>query len=220
MWISTYTRALQRQIERESHAVYPDPAVRAVKAVVRKGRENYVCLLNYQDALNASRLGGGDFVGLALAARWIAAARDGDMTGGDFPAWLPTLFNVSPQAQASAANLVDRRGECIHAGCPHYRVCFIEKAVRGSRRADLVIANHALVLTQAALDGARAARGQAGTARRLACAGSCSTRATICSTRRTMPSRPRSRARSPPRCVAGSEGRKAGAGVVVGSRPD
>ncbi len=160
VWISTYTRALQRQIERESHAVYPDPAERAVKAVVRKGRENYVCLLNYQDVLNASRLGGGDLIGLALAGRWIAASRDGDMTGGDFPAWLPTLFNVSPQAQASAANLVDRRGECIHAGCPHYRVCFIEKAVRGSRRADLVIANHALVLTQAALDGARAARGQ------------------------------------------------------------
>jgi ATP-dependent DNA helicase DinG len=160
VWISTYTRTLQRQIERESHAVYPDPAVRAVKAVVRKGRENYICLLNYQDVLNASRLGNGDFVGLALAGRWIAASRDGDMTGGDFPAWLPTLFSVSPQTQASAANLVDRRGECIHAGCPHYRVCFIEKAVRGSRRADLVIANHALVLTQAALDGARAARGQ------------------------------------------------------------
>ena len=162
VWISTYTRALQRQIESASHAVYPDPAVHAVKAVVRKGRENYVCLLNYQDALNASRLGGGDFIGLALAARWIAATRDGDMTGGDFPAWLPTLLNVSPPAQASAANLVDRRGECIHAGCPHYKVCFVEKSVRGSYRADLVIANHALVLTQAAIDGARARRGQAG----------------------------------------------------------
>src|SRR6202012_5311741 len=60
---------------------------------------------------------------------------------------------------ASAANLVDRRGECIHAGCVHYRACFVEKAVRASRRGDLVIANHALVLTQAAFDGARAARG-------------------------------------------------------------
>src|SRR3569623_1048412 len=49
VWFSTYTRALQRQIERESHAVFPDPAVRARKAVVRKGRENYLCLLNYQD---------------------------------------------------------------------------------------------------------------------------------------------------------------------------
>jgi ATP-dependent DNA helicase DinG len=44
VWISTYTRALQRQIERESRAVYPDPEVRARKAVVRKGRENYACL--------------------------------------------------------------------------------------------------------------------------------------------------------------------------------
>jgi ATP-dependent DNA helicase DinG len=159
VWVSTYTRALQRQIERESHAVFPDPKLRARKAVVRKGRENYLCLLNFQDAVNAAQLGNGDLIGLGLAARWARATRDGDMTGGDFPAWLPGLFAVGPAAQASAANLVDRRGECIHAGCQHYRTCFVEKAIRGSRRADLVIANHALVLTQAAFDGARAARG-------------------------------------------------------------
>ena len=159
VWVSTYTRALQRQIERESHAIYPDPKVRAKKAVVRKGRENYLCLLNFQEAVNAAQLGAGDLVGMGLAARWARFTRDGDMTGGDFPAWLPTLFSVGPAAQASPANLVDRRGECIHAGCQHYRTCFVEKAIRGSRRADIVIANHALVLTQAAFDGARAARG-------------------------------------------------------------
>ena len=148
VWVSTFTRALQRQIERESHALYPDPAVRALKAVVRKGRENYLCLLNLQDHVNAAMLGNGDLIGTALAARWARASRDGDMTGGDFPAWA-----------AEPANLVDRRGECVHAACPHYRVCFVEKAVRASRRADLVIANHALVLSQAAFDGARAARG-------------------------------------------------------------
>jgi ATP-dependent DNA helicase DinG len=159
VWVSTFTRALQRQIERESHSLFPDPAVRARKAVVRKGRENYLCLLNFQEAVQAAQLGNGDLIGLALAARWIRATRDGDMTGGDFPGWLPGLFAIGPSAQASASNLVDRRGECVHAACPHYRTCFIEKAVRGSRRADLVIANHALVLTQAAFDGARAARG-------------------------------------------------------------
>ncbi|MCC7267717.1 MAG: ATP-dependent DNA helicase, partial [Caulobacteraceae bacterium] len=159
VWVSTYTRALQRQIERESHSLFPDLKVRARKAVVRKGRENYLCLLNFQEQANTAQLGGADLIGLGLTARWARATRDGDMTGGDFPAWLPTLFAVSPAAQASAANLVDRRGECVHAGCPHYRACFIEKAVRASRRADLVIANHALVMTQAAFDGARAARG-------------------------------------------------------------
>lgn len=164
VWVSTYTRALQRQIERESRAIYPDEKTRAKKAVVRKGRENYLCLLNFQEQANAAQLGGTDLVGHALAARWARATRDGDMTGGDFPAWLPTLFAVSPAAQASPANLVDRRGECVHAGCQHYRACFVEKAIRGSRRADLVIANHALVMTQAAFDGARAARGSKGDA--------------------------------------------------------
>src|SRR6185503_18140072 len=118
-----------------------------------------LCLLNFQEAANAAMLGGGDLIGTALCARWIRATRDGDMTGGDFPAWLPGLFSIGATAQASPANLVDRRGECVHAACSHYRACFIEKAVRASRRADLVIANHALVLTQAAFDGARLARG-------------------------------------------------------------
>jgi len=159
VWVSTYTRALQRQVERQSHALFPDVKTREAKVVVRKGRENYLCLLNLQEMTNAAMLGNGDLVGVALAARWARASRDGDMTGGDFPAWLPGLFAVGPAAQAGAANLVDRRGECVHAGCAHYRTCFIEKAVRGSRKADIVIANHALVMTQAAFDGARAARG-------------------------------------------------------------
>ena len=160
VWVSTYTRALQRQIERESAALFPDPAVRMKKAVVRKGRENYLCLLNLQDLAQSALLGQGDLIGAGLTSRWLRATRDGDMTGGDFPAWLPSLFSIGGANQAGPNNLVDRRGECVHAGCAHYRVCFIEKAVRASRKADLVIANHALVLTQAAFDGARAARGQ------------------------------------------------------------
>ncbi|MFN3353480.1 MAG: ATP-dependent DNA helicase [Brevundimonas sp.] len=158
-WVSTYTRALQRQIDRESASLWPDPGVRRRKAVVRKGRENYVCLLNLQETVQAAQLGNGDLIGAALVARWALHTRDGDMTGGDFPGWLPGLFAVSPGQQATAANLVDRRGECVHAACPHYRTCFVEKTIRASRRADLVIANHALVMTQAAFDGARAARG-------------------------------------------------------------
>jgi ATP-dependent DNA helicase DinG len=158
-WVSTYTRALQRQIDRESAALWPDPAERKRKAVVRKGRENYLCLLNLQDMMQAAQLGNGDLIGMALASRWAMHSRDGDMTGGDYPGWLPGLFATAPSHQASAANLVDRRGECVHAACPHYRTCFVEKTIRASRRADLVVANHALVMTQAAFDGARSARG-------------------------------------------------------------
>ena len=67
------------------------------------------------------------------------------MVGGDMPGWLPTLFR-----RAGSTALTDRRGECVYAGCPHYRKCFIERSARASADADIVIANHALVMVNAA----------------------------------------------------------------------
>ena len=143
VWLSTYTKALQRQLDQESVRAYPDMATKRHKVVVRKGRENYLCLLNLEDAVQ------GGFANRAqvfaqLAARWAQYSRDGDMVGGDLPGWLPALFGRS-----SFSGLTDRRGECIHAACPHYRICFIERATRASAAADIVIANHALVMVHA-----------------------------------------------------------------------
>jgi ATP-dependent DNA helicase DinG len=144
VWVSTYTKALQRQLDREGIRLFPDAAERRKKVVIRKGRENYLCLLNLEDALQ------GGFAGRAailaqLVARWAGYSKDGDMVGGDLPGWLTSLFR-----RAGAAALTDRRGECVYAGCPHYRKCFIERAARASQDADLVIANHALVMVNAA----------------------------------------------------------------------
>ncbi len=145
VWVSTFTKALQRQLRRESRRAWPaERADGTQPVVVRKGRENYLCLLNLEDALQ------GGFSGRAailaqLVARWASYSQDGDMIGGDLPGWLGTLFR-----QRGVAALTDRRGECVYAGCPHYRKCFIEHATRASAQADLVIANHALVMVNAA----------------------------------------------------------------------
>ncbi len=160
VWVSTYTKNLQRQLEQETARFYPDPAERARRVVVRKGRENYLCLLNLQEWIaQAGQPRGRGAVLAGLLARWARASRDGDMVGGDFPAWLMPLFVTSrgqdgagPPPSPASLGLTDRRGECIYAACPHYRKCFIEHAQRKARRADLVIANHALVMIQAALD--------------------------------------------------------------------
>ncbi len=142
VWLSTYTRALQRQLDAEAARVVPQGG-ETRRVVVRKGRENYLCLLNLEDAVQ------GGFQNRAahfaqLVARWADYSRDGDMVGGDLPGWLPRLFG-----RTSFAGLTDRRGECIYAACPHYRICFIERATRASAQADLVIANHALVMINA-----------------------------------------------------------------------
>lgn len=148
VWVSTYTKALQRQLRHESRRAWPETrADGSQPVVVRKGRENYLCLLNLEDALQ------GGFAGRAailahLVARWAVHSRDGDMIGGDLPGWLGTLFR-----NRAITSLTDRRGECVYAGCPHYRKCFIERSVRASAQADLVIGNHALVMISAARGG-------------------------------------------------------------------
>ena len=148
VWISTYTRNLQRQVDGELDRLAPDPAVKRDRVVVRKGRENYVCLLNLAEAANAAAVRPGEAVPLGLVARWAEATRDGDMAGGDFPGWLADLLG-----RGRVLGLADRRGECVHSACPHYRKCFIERSIRRARRADLVVANHALVLAQATFAG-------------------------------------------------------------------
>lgn len=146
VWLSTYTKNLQRQLDRELDRLYPSPADKAAKVVVRKGRENYICLLNLDDASQSAAARPNDIIALGLVARWVQATRDGDIAGGDFPAWLIDLHG-----RGRTLGLTDQRGECIHAACPHYRKCFIERGLRRARRADMVIANHALVMIQAAI---------------------------------------------------------------------
>jgi len=151
-WISTYTRNLQSQIAGELDRLYPDPDEKRRCVVIRKGRENFLCLLNYEDAARAAVLRapgarGGDSR-LALVARWIVATESGDLVGGDFPGWLVELIG-----RGRINSLADRRGECVHSACPHFRRCFVEKNIRDARQARLVVANHALVMAQAALGG-------------------------------------------------------------------
>lgn len=151
VWISTYTRHLQRQIEAESRRVYADHSHAArARVVLRKGRENYLCLLNMEEAVNvaAQAPAAPAAIPLGLIARWARASADGDILGGDLPGWFVELFG-----RAYTAGLADRRGECIHGACPHYQTCFVEHSIRRARHADLVVANHALVMVQAAMHG-------------------------------------------------------------------
>jgi ATP-dependent DNA helicase DinG len=149
VWISTYTRNLQTQIAGELDRLYPDPELKQRRVVVRKGRENFLCLLNYEEAVGAALMRSGrSLAHLGLIARWIAASDAGDLVAGDFPGWLAELIGFG-----RVNWLADRRGECIHSACPHFRRCFVEKNIRKARQARIVVANHALVMAQAALGG-------------------------------------------------------------------
>ncbi len=145
VWVSTFTRNLQHQIDGELNRLHPEPTEKAERVVIRKGRENYLCLLNLEEAVRGLSVRPADAIAVGLLVRWAGKSRDGDMMGGDFPGWLPELMG-----RGRTLGLTDRRGECIYSACPHYRTCFIERGIRRARHARTVVANHALVMIQAA----------------------------------------------------------------------
>lgn len=148
VWISTYTKALQRQIDRELDRLYPDPAIKNRRVAVRKGRENYLCLLNLDEMTAGAALAKDirQMIAAGLMARWAERSRDGDLQGGDFPGWLASLIDFK-----YSTALADRRGECIFSACDHYHRCFVERSIRKANHAAIVVANHAVVMSQAAL---------------------------------------------------------------------
>ena len=155
VWVSTYTRNLQHQVEGEllarrrsaTAAATAGPSDRP-RVEIRKGRENYLCLLNFEEATRTLPIDPQHGAALGLMARWVAATRSGDLTGGDFPGWLVDLLGTG-----RTLGHADRRGECIYSACSHYQRCFIERSIRRARKADIVVANHALVMIQAAVGG-------------------------------------------------------------------
>lgn len=151
VWISTFTKNLQRQIENELDKLYPEKELKEAHVAIRKGRENYLCLLNLEDMSASAALAKNPYqaIGAGIMARWAVASKDGDISGREFPGWLPGLIGYQYSSM-----LADRRGECIFSACDHYQKCFVEKAIRKAKHAKLVIANHALVMINAALSQA------------------------------------------------------------------
>ncbi len=147
VWVSTFTRNLQRQVDAELDKLYDDPVAKSRKVVVRKGRENYLCLLNLEDVAQGHGIltNGLNATALGLMIRWAAVTDDGDLAGKDFPGWLMSVLGWN-----RVNGFADRRGECIYSACPHFNKCFVEKSIRKAKRADIVIANHALVMHQVA----------------------------------------------------------------------
>ncbi len=148
VWISTYTKNLQRQIDGELDRLYPHEQVKNAYVAIRKGRENYLCLLNFEDLAAGASLSHNPRHAIAagIMARWIAACKDGDLSGAQFSGWLGGLLGF-----ANSSGLADKRGECVFSSCDHYKRCFVERSIRKAKHARIIIANHALVMINAAM---------------------------------------------------------------------
>ena len=153
VWISTFTRHLQRQIDGELARAVSRPGASGGARVVRAQGAGELSLPAQPGGCGRRPLGGGFATGVGdpagIVARW-AAGDARRRHPGRRPAG---LVRRAVRPGAHLLGLADRRGECIHAACPHWRRCFVEHTIRRARSAELVVANHALVMAQAAWGG-------------------------------------------------------------------
>ena len=152
--VSTNTRNLQTQlIEKDLPAVQrmlealprhgasaADPPRRLRTALI-KGRANYLCLRRLAQMIDQTQydLQRHELRVFAGVICWAARTADGD---------LDTLTGGTGVDPAMSAQLSSRAEECAGHACSFYRRCFVHKARERALRADLVVANHALVFTE------------------------------------------------------------------------
>jgi ATP-dependent DNA helicase DinG len=148
--ISTYTKALQDQLGDKDVPMFqrlrPD-----VTAAVLKGRRNYLCLLEYQEALRAqAQIDLGIFQGRADASafdrlrRWLRSD-EGQAAQGDLDR-LPFTLPDDVKAQVT----VDGQS-CVGRKCEYFKDCYSQKAKAAAEAAQVVIVNHRLLLLDLAL---------------------------------------------------------------------
>lgn len=134
--ISTGTIALQEQLLNKDIPLF-ERFNRSANAVVLKGRRNYACLLKAEKNLKQLPLDPRLSDTIEVYRHWLKTTATGDL--GDLPADLyePQIWNM---IKADAET-------CSGPRCQYYRDCFLYNARRLAEKADLVIVNHHLLLS-------------------------------------------------------------------------
>ena len=142
--VATRTQQLQRQLLEDDVPRAAGILGRPVKAVVAKGRANYLCRTAW-DALAADstqELTKADLALYQALLRWAPTTPDGDREGlgrfgeGESPLW----------------DKINARAErCTGRQCPRFEDCHLTRLRQEVAEADLIIVNHALLMADRVL---------------------------------------------------------------------
>src|SRR5437899_9841838 len=150
--VSTATKTLQEQ-----HAEKDVRLLRALGAdatgAVLKGRQNYLCLLRFEQFLRNPTFSVREEAAVfdAIAA-WAETTQTGDRA---------ELLEL-PENLASWRDLSASADQCLGAKCAHYDRCFVFRMRREAAGADVIVVNHHLFFADLALRSSSA--GDAGAA--------------------------------------------------------
>ncbi|MDP2871046.1 MAG: helicase C-terminal domain-containing protein [Bacillota bacterium] len=140
--VSTHTVTLQDQLAEKDLPLLARAVGREVRFAVLKGRSNYLCRRKWEAFLGGSLVA--DEVERTFGLRilfWLERTATADRAE----------LNLTPD-EDGCWGLVSSGEDCWGRHCPHAGRCHGEAAREAASRADLVIANHALVCADLATD--------------------------------------------------------------------
>lgn len=142
--VSTYTISLQEQLLHKDVPLLSRALGREIRAVIVKGRSNYLCLRR----LRAARQMGGDLFSpdrlqwLDRLSDWANTTEDGSLQSMDEEPPVDVWTQVCAE-----------EGTCVYPAQREHQPCFLTKARARMQEADLLIVNHALFFSDLAMRG-------------------------------------------------------------------
>ena len=140
--VSTHTISLQEQLVGKDLPLLQERLGPAFRAVLVKGRANYLCLRRLARARSHQRELFGEGIGeeLERIRAWADATEDGSVQE----------MRRQPSAEAWSAVCAEH-GNCMGTKCPERKRCFLFRARAKMHDADLLVANHHLLFSDLAL---------------------------------------------------------------------
>ena len=139
--ISTHTINLQEQILHKDLPIINKLLPKDFKAVLVKGRNNYICLRKCNMIEEEAELFEDDeSIELQQLIDWAFVTKTGDHSDLNF---VPKR-NVWEKVHATGET-------CIRARCPFFKDCFVTKARRAAAYAQILVTNHALLFSDIAI---------------------------------------------------------------------
>ena len=140
--ISTNTINLQEQLIKKDIPFLQSVLDVKFKAVLVKGRSNYVCLRKVDEVQSEPDLftEENEKQELQTLIEWARNSKDGSKSDLNFIPMERTWEKIASESDT-----------CIRTKCPHFQTCFINKARREAAHADILVANHHLLFADLAV---------------------------------------------------------------------
>jgi ATP-dependent DNA helicase RecQ len=140
--IATHSKVLQNQVLSTIDELESDLS-RPIRAVLLKGRENYIDLDALEGELDSLQPDEGEGLFLAIVVGWVCETSTGDWDDfsvwaidGRYPAWADLRWRLTIDTDPGPVrNDLDRR-------------CFYRRALRSLAECDLAVMNHAVLLSR------------------------------------------------------------------------